>query len=1074
MKLSELSIKRPIFITCVVVVMLVVGAVCMVTRPVDLFPDVTFPVVSVTTIYPGAGPAEIETLISKPLEDEVSTIAGIKRLTSRNLEGTSQVIAEFRLGIDVKYAEQQVRDRVSLAKTKFPLETKEPIIKRFDPSDQPILRLALESDAPDAKVFDVADNFLKPRLTQVEDIGLIEIIGGRKREIHVDLKREKLLPRELSVQAIAAQLGAAGENIPSGKVNEGAKETIFRSLGEFKSLNEISDSLVRLYGNEVATKVSDVGTVTDTLEDEKNRVFVDGKKSIFIDVYRQSGTNTVEVAKNVKKLVTQLESSIDTMLPGAKLKIVLDASKKIQDNLDDVEETIIIGIILTVVVVFFFLANFRSTLITGMALPNSLLGAFILMTLAGFTINVVSLLALSLAIGLLIDDAIVVRENIFRHIEAGEDPVTAAKNGTNEVTLAVVATTMVVIAVFAPVAFMQGIVGQFLREFGLTICFAMAISLFDALTIAPMLSAYFAGKHSVPNEKSLWGRTGGRVLRGFDRFQTSLENIYEKILRGTIRRPLFVLAISLVVFFVCSASIKWIPKTFNPPQENGEITVDLDLPPGASLDEMNRVAAQVDDVIRKNKVVAYTVMVVGGRSGEPNESSLYVRMVPSKERKGVSTSDFKLALREQLKPLAMANPKVKDYDPVGGGNVNRAFMINIIGADQAEVEKYAQGLFTHLKADKRLTDVDTTFRPGKPEIQFRLIPEKAALYGISTRLLGAELRAQVEGVLPVKYRQNGLEYDVRVRLDPEQRDLRKAYNSIFIPNVNQKLIRLADVAKPYEVTGPATITRQDRGRYIQINADLAPGAGLDTVMADAEKYLKDALKLPNTVRYAYIGNAENFKEFGTSVLLAVAAAVLFAFLILASLYESFITPFAIMLALPLAVCGAFLAIFLAGESLTIFAVLGIIMLLGIASKNSILIIDYAAQLMREGMSRPEALVKAGKVRLRPILMTSMALIAGTLPVALGLSEASKARTSMGVGIIGGLISSTLLSLVVVPAAFLYIDRFRVWFEGTFRRVTGGHFEENDDASHGSDGLSHPHGKEIMLAVSDDASSGRKI
>ncbi len=1033
MSLADVSIKRPIFITCIVIVMLAVGILAMQNMGVDLFPDVTFPVVTITTPYPGAGPSEIETLVSKPLEDEISTLAGIKRLTSVNSEGFSRVIAEFTLETDIKYAEQQIRDRVGATKSKLPLDTKEPVIRRIDPSDQPVLQLSLNADLPDSQLYDVADDIIRPKLEQVSQVGVVDIVGGKKREIHVALDRSKLKARELSVTSIVNQLNATGENVPSGKVDQGNKETVFRTLGEFKSLEEIGHTVVNFFGSDVPITLNQVGHVIDTVEDETSRAYVNGKKALLLNVYRQTGANTIAVVDALKKRMGNLNNELQRQVGQPKLTIVRDGSTWIRVNVDDVKESILMGIFLAVVVVFFFLGSGRSTLITGLALPNSLIGAFILMAACGFTINIMTLLALSLSVGLLIDDAIVVRENIFRHIELGETPFQAAKKGTAEVQLAVIATTLTVIAVFAPIGFLKGVTGQFFRQFGLTICFAMAISLFDALTIAPMLSAYFAGAtHTAANTSTLWGKTVGRLLRGFDSFQTWLENKYESIIRFTLRRPLFVLGTSFLIFLGSCSVVRFVPKTFIPPQDAGEFSLGLDLPPGTNLERMNQVAAKVDAVLRANKEVALSAMSIGSQDGKTEVADFYVRLVPTHERT-LNTIQFKEKLRNQLKDFAYANPQVKDYDAVGGGQ--RPFNVNLIGLDQKELERVATEAFAIIKKHPGLKDVDMNFRPGKPEFQVKLDPVKSKALGISTPSLGQELRAQIEGITPAKFRVLGREYDIRVRLQDDQRNLRDSFNKTYVPNINKNLVKLADVATPNETDGPATINRQDRGRLITISGDIAPGAGLGEILNDVTQILENQVKLPLGMRYVFVGQAENFQELGQSMALAMGFGILFIFLVLASLYESFVTPFTIMLALPLAICGSLVALFITHQSLNIFSMIGVIMLLGVATKNSILLVDYAHQLINQGLTRSEALVKAGKTRLRPILMTTMALIAGTTPVALGLNEASRQRTSMGVAIIGGLISSTLLTLIVVPAAFSYIDRFRIWSQSTLKKLT---------------------------------------
>ncbi len=1056
MSLADVSIKRPTFITCIVFIMIAVGILAMKRMGVDLFPDVTFPVVTVTTPYPGAGPSEIETLVTKPLEDEFSTLAGIKRLTSVNSEGFSQVIAEFTLETDIKYAEQQIRDRTGSAKSKLPRDIKEPVIRRIDPSDQPVIVVALDAKLSDAKLFDVADQIIRPKLEQVSKVGLVEILGGRKREIHVALDRTKLKKRELSVTSIFNRLNGSGENVPNGKVDLEKHSLVFRTMGEFKTLEDIRRTIVNFFGSDVPTTVGDVGTIVDTVEDEKNRAFINGKKALFLNVYRQSGANTIEVVDAIKKRMASLQQEMDHTEGKPSLTIIRDSSVWIRANVEDVNESIYLGILLAVVVVFFFLGNGRSTIITGLALPNSLIGAFILMAMAGFTINIMTLLAISLSVGLLIDDAIVVRENIFRHIEMGASPLKAAKEGTAEVQLAVVATTLAVIAVFGPVGFLKGVVGQFFRQFGLTICFAMAISLFDALTIAPMLSAYFAGSsHSNEKKNTIWNRSVGFLLRGFERFQVGLENRYEKVLRFTMRRPILVLSGSFMIFLGSCSVVQFVPKTFLPPQDAGEFAVSLDLPPGTNLDAMNEIAKKADEIIRSNREVMVSALTVGNQTGKTEVADFYVRLVPAKERK-MNTMQLKEKLRGQLKALAHANPQVKDFDAVGGGQ--RPFNVSIIGLDQKELEKYANQAFEIIRKHPGLKDVDMNFRPGKPEFQVALDPKQSKALGVSTQTLGMELRAQIEGLTPAKYRELGREYDIRVRLQDDQRNLREGFSKTYVPNINNNLIYLPDVAKPVETGGPATINRQDRGRFIMISGDIAPGAGMGNIMADIRKMFENEVKLPIGMRYLFVGQAENFQELGESMVVAMGFGILFIFLVLASLYESFVTPFTIMLALPLAICGSFVALFLAHESLNIFSMIGSIMLLGVATKNSILLVDYGNQLIAQGKDRTSAMIEAGKTRLRPILMTTMALIAGTLPVALGLNEASRQRTSMGVSIIGGLISSTLLTLLVVPAAFSYIDRFRLWSKRTLGRLVGANIENPKDANgknHRAEKVSQP-------------------
>ncbi len=1038
MNLANLSIKRPVFITCVVTVILVVGFLSLQKLPVDLFPNVTFPIITVSTVYPGAGPEEVETLVSKVYEEELSNVPGLKKISSQNLENISVIVAEFNLNIDIKYAEQQVRDKVASAKKKLPIDIQEPIIRKIDPADQPIMTIAVESNLPEGEVYQIVDKKIKPLFEQVNQVGLVDIVGGRKREIKVELDRNKLKAREISASQVVSRLKISGQNIPAGKVSDASQDSVFRTLGEYKSIKEIESTIVNFIGNDIPVTIKDIGTVKDSLEERIGYGYYNGKKAILLSIYKQSGSNTIGVANAIKAKTKKINDTLKDEKIDIKLSLSRDGARNIKANVDDVKETILFGILLTIIVVYFFLGSGRSTIITGLALPNSLLGAFILLAVAGFTINLMTLLALSLAVGLLIDDAIVVRENIFRHIELGETPMVAAVTGTQEVTLAVIATTLTVVAVFGPIAFLDGVVGQFFKEFGLTVCFALLISLFDALTMAPMLSAYFAGKishHPIGNKekKGLYDYTLGALLSAFNSFQEWLEDGYVNLLKFTMKRPFIILTLALMVFLASFVALKFVPKTFLPPQDSGEFQVSFDLKPGTSLEGMNKVALEVDELVRKNKEVDYTVLTVGDKNGQPERATVFVNLVPANLRKGINTSQFKEVLRGQLKPYAYANPAVKDIDNVGGGQ--RPFNVNIVGDDTKEIEKYAAMLFEKIKNHPALKDVDTTNRPGKPE--FQVLPDrmKAEKLGVSTTLLGSELRTLIEGSKAAVFRESGEEYDIRVRLQEDQRDLKKYYSNTYVPNINNSLVKLSSVTSPLETTGPANINRQDRGRYVQISADIAPkGPGMGGVIADINRIMKDEIHMPSNMRYQFVGQAENFQELIANMLVAAGLGIMFIYFVLASLYESFVTPLTIMLVLPLAMCGAFYALAITGASLDLFSMIGCIMLLGVATKNSILLVDYANQQVQKGMSLYDAILVSGKARLRPILMTSFALIAGMIPLAVGLNEASKQRTSMGIAVIGGLVSSTILTLVVIPAAYSYIERFRIWSGAIMKRI----------------------------------------
>lgn len=1022
MNITEISIKRPAFISSLMIAIITVGYIAFKKMNVELFPNIDIPIIFIATRYDGAAPSEIESLVTKPLEEEISTVSGIKKLLSRSMKDTSQIIVQLYQNTDIKYAEQQIRDKINQARPKLPEDIKEPIIRRVDPSDQPVLTVILKADLSESELFDLADNFVRPRLEQTADVGMVEILGARKREIQILVDQNKLKSRDVSLSQINRQLALSGQNVSIGKRDVGDKQRVFRSASEFNEINQIENNLVNFYSNEIPTKVSDIGVVIDGLEDENSRAYLDGKKSLFLTIYRQSDANIIKAVDGVKVQIEKIKKDFASMQGKPEITSTKDASVYIRSNIFDIQEAVVIAITLTVLTVLLFLGSIRATIITAISLPITLIGAFIIMYSADFSINVITMLALSLAVGLLVDDAIVVVENIYRKIESGMNPIEASIASSREILMAVVAISAVVISVFTPISFLKGTVGQYLKQFGLTISFAMMISLIVAISIIPVLCAYLSGQN-----KKLHKHHDKKISR-FDAFQLYLEDRYEGALKFSIKHPAIILISTLLIIAGSIVAFTKVPKTFMTESDNGEITVSLELTADSSLDATSTVALKIDEIVRQNKEVFISAASAGTMSRQANRGELYIKLKPKKER-DISTSQFKEKLRNQLAGFKYANPVVKDFDPSGGASRGQPFNLFLISNDKVELDKYASLLFEKLKQDPRLKDVDTSNKATRPEFKVKLKEDSARKYGVNSQAVGNELRGYVEGFTPTKLRQNGLEYNIRVRLKPEQRDIKDNFNNIYVPNLNNKLIRLADIAKTEEDIEPATINRQDRGRYIQITASLAPKIGLGNLIADYEKQFKDGeLKMPNSVRFSFSGDSENMQDMISSMNKALLLSIVFIYLILTSLYESFVVPFTILLALPLAFCGAFYALYITGESVNIFTMLGIFMLVSVSGKNSILLIDFTNRLIDEGKSRTEALIIAGRVRLRPILMTSIALIVGTLPVAIGFSETAAMRTSMGVAIIGGLISSTLLTLVVVPAVFSYIDRFRIWIK----------------------------------------------
>ncbi len=1031
MNLPQLAVNRPVFVSCLVILIMVMGVMAYRSLGVDLFPDVSFPFVFVSTPYQGASPEEIESQISKPLEEELSSLQGVKKVTSTNQEGFSTVVVQFTLETDAKDAEQQVRDRVAFVRPQLPKGVDEPVIRRMDPSDQAVIQISLKSSLSAGDAFDLADQVVKPDIAQVPGVGVVNIQGGTKREIHVLLDRAKLNAYHISASHVSDRIGLNGENVPVGDVNIDGQNLTFRSVGQYDDLNRLKQTSVNFTGSDVSVPVERLGTVEDSTVKPTGYSYVDGQPALILQVYKQSKANTVAVVDGVMARMNKINEDLKTRPGAAQIALVQEAALPVRLNLDDVKRTILLGISLTVLVVFIFLGNIRSTFITVTSLPVSLLGAFILMHAMGFTLNVMTLLALSLAVGLLIDDAIVVRENIWRHIENGEDPKKAAVDGALEVMLAVIATSSVVIAVFFPIAFLKGTIGQFFREFGLTVCFAMAVSLFEALVMGPMLSAYL-GKKSVQkptrNPISLF-------LRRFDDFQTVLEDRYTLLIDWCLKHRLWVVIGAFLLFVFSVIGLEpHIKSTFLPSSDVGEFVVQLKAAPGTSLESMRDQTLVVDDLIRKHPEVVLVSDTIGGTDStgvaqqDSNTARLYVKLLHYDKRKK-TTAQLKDEVREELLPYQKTlNPQVADQS--GFGDV-APFNLNLIGQDYATLVPFAEQLADKIRGIHGLADVQSTYDGGKPEFQAVMDPEKLRLYGVSGEEAGMELRTQVEGQTPAKFRQNGLDYDIRVRVQDDQQNLEKDFNQILVPNQNNNLVRLSDIAKPVTTEGPAKINRQDRARYIMISGQLGKDGNLGNILTDAQKIIK-TIQFPPGVRYEFVGQAEDYKDLGISMLVAVGLALLFTYMILASLYESPILPLTIMMAIPLAIVGAFFALFITGQSLNVFSWISIIMLLGLVTKNSILLVDYTLQMQKKGYSREEALKMAGKVRLRPILMTTFSLIMGMLPLALALTEVGKFRQSMGVAVEGGLLSSLVLTLFIVPSIFGYMDDLRLWV----RKLTG--------------------------------------
>ena len=1047
MNLASLSIKRPTFIFSLLVAMIIIGVIFMSKMHVRMMPDVELPYVVVTISYPGAGPEEIENRVSNRVENAMSAISGLKHITSISQDGVSTTYGEFELTKNPEIALQEVKDKLAEIRRAFPDDIDEPVIMKLDPESRPVMTVSLKADLPPQELFDYGDEYFRKELLRVEGISRIWMAGGTRREVQVSVDRNKLDLYDTTLSAISASIGNNSMNVPIGRVSIGHDDISFRSMGEYRTVQDIEQVVVNFHGNEVPVSVGDVAVVKDTimerftmgrinLKEDGNHV---REQTLLLRIFKQSKANEVNISNGVLKKVEELNERYKGTKGNPLLTVVTDNATVIKANIKDVRNTIFEGIFLAIVVVYFFLGSWRSTFITALALPNSLIGAFIFMYIFDFSINIISLMSLSLAVGLLIDDAIVVRENIYRHYEEGEEPDEAAQKGTDEVMLAVVAVTSSVIAVFLPVGFMSGIIGQFFKEFGLTVVFAMVISLVDALTIAPMLSAYIIPPHKEAKKKKLKPvfAAVSNVFRlltvvWFDKAYEVILMIYEKMIRVIVRNKIKVLFLTVLVFAGSLLLIKKIPTSFMPVSEAGEFRIAVETAPDASLARTNAVCIEIEDTVMALDEVEFAVVSLGNNNRELNIADIYVRLVDYKKR-ARSTEEVKSEIRKLLSEK-LDKSVIVSLNEAGGGMIGnqKPFSLLLFARDTKQLSSLADQLIPEFKKIPGLVDVATNFRSGKPEYQIDIDPVKAKTFGVNSVIAGAELRAMVEGNLPAVFRANGLEYDIRVRFQEGQREIMDSFNNLYVFNMNNKRLRLSRVATLQHAEGPTKIFRRDRIRYIEISGNIEKGSTLGPIKKEVDRIMTEHKINPNNkelwknVTHQYSGNIEEMQTLFKSIMLAAALSVIFIYMVLASLYESVITPLTIMVALPLAAVGGLIALFLTKGSLDMFTMIGLIMLLGIVAKNSIILVDYIQQLMRRGRETEEAIIEAGKVRLRPILMTSFALAAGMLPTALALSEVGKFRQSMGIVIIGGIVSSTILTLLIIPAIFEYMDSFRMW------------------------------------------------
>ena len=1042
---TRLSIGNPVLATMMMAALVVLGLFSYQRLKVDQFPDIEFPTIVVQMDYPGASPAIVETEVTRKVEEAVNTIAGINQIYSRSYEGTAVVIVQFNLDVDSRRAADDVREKIAILRPLLRDEVEEPRVQRFDPANRPILSLALVS--PDGKVPNVtlssyADQVLRKRLENVPGVGTVNLVGATKREINVYLRPQAMEALGIGPDQVLSAVAQENQDQPAGSVRTRDQDRVVQIDARLRRVEDFERLIIATRTGQ-PIRLGQVADVVDGPQELDSLALIDGRRALALEVIKSQGENTIEVVRGIHKAVADLRGELP---PGTELRIVRDNSRPIEVAVSTVRQTLIEGALLTVGIVFLFLNSWRSTVITGLTLPISIIGTFFFMYAFGFSINMLTLMALSLSVGLLIDDAIVVRENIVRHVQMGKSPRLASLEGTQEIGLAVLATTLSIIAVFLPIGFMGGIIGKFFHEFGLTIVAAVGISMFVSFTLDPMLSSVWhdPALHGARQGTKTWyDRSIGRVTAWFDRQTESLSNGYQALLSWSIDHPAITLLVAGGSLVLSVLLMPLLGTEFVPRADFSETYVSFYTPPGTAIEATEERTRQVDQVIRAMPEVRYTLATINtGVALGRNQVSIYVRLKDRRERTR-NVDQLSVPMRQVLSQIpGITVTQVGVLDAVGG---QKPIQLSIQGTDLATLDRLSQDLMQRLQQIPGLVDIDTSLKPSKPTLNVAVDRDAAADRGLSVSSISRALDVMVSGRVAGSWRADDDEnYDIRVSLIPSARqDITSIADTRLVINplgqgttAEPQVLRLSQVARITEGVGPTQINRRDLNREVEFTANVT-GRSVGEVSADIQRVLNDH-PLPPGYRSRFGGSTKDMVEAFSYALSALALAVIFIYMILASQFRSFSQPLALMSSLPLTLIGVVLALLMFGSSVSMFSVIGIIMLMGLVTKNAILLVDFANR-AREGMvgedgqpqaplPRREALLLAAKVRLRPILMTTLAMIFGMVPLAFALSEGSEQRAPMGQAVIGGVIASSVLTLVVVPVIYGYTDRLSQWIK----------------------------------------------
>ncbi|MFC2149991.1 efflux RND transporter permease subunit [Calditrichota bacterium] len=1049
MNLVDLSIKRPIMMTMVIMTFVVLGLFSLTRLGIDNFPNVDFPFVVATIIYPGAGPLEMESLVAEPVEEQVSAIGGIRNVTSFSEEGMSVILMEFDLGVDVDIVGIDVKDKIAIIRNELPEDILDPIVQKWDFASLPIINLALYSPRPLEESYKFAEDVIKPALSKVRGIADIQLSGGKQREIHVNLSKSKLNSYNITPQMVIGMIGAANLNIPGGHVIESNRELTLRMVGEFSSVEEIRN--IELPAGENAyVRLSDLGWVEDSFVELREKASFNGEQSIGLGLIKRSDANTVATANDVFKEVEKLQRS---MPDDYKIDIARDMSQFIKDSVDDVFGNMILGVLLTVLVLYLFLHNIPMTVIAAISMPTSIIATFILVDFAGFTLNMMSLMGLAISVGILVANSIVVLENIERYRKQGLSDMDASAKGTREIAIAVAAATLTNIVVFTPMAFMSGIVGQFFIEFGLTVAFATLFSLLVSFTLTPMMSSrplrggVYAGLVILTTVVIYWrmgitemlffllaifaflfGQTLGlpeKFAIWWNRLYDGLQEDYANSLKWAMKHKFIVFASISLLFIGSSALLPlgYIGAEFFPKTDQGMFTIDLELPVGTPLEETNRVVRKAGNIAMNMPYVKSVYTAVGksesddvGSGQGVNKGYVIVQMV-DKDIRPMSTGSFLDSIRVQLTGLPDADVGLKESSLFGGGQSD--IVVEVTGVAMDQLNSIADSILTYMNDIGGLVNVGSSWELGKLELEIEPIRSKLDDHGLSVAGLGMTIRNLVEGEIASKLREKGDEYDIRVQLDKSDLQRAEDIGEIYI-QAGDNQVMLRDVVDLEEVAGPTSVAHKNKQRMVMVTADIASGT-LGGKVGEL-RARTDVLNLPEGYGINFGGDAEMMVEAFTELIKAMVLAILLTYMLLAAILESYKHPFTIMLTLPLGMIGAMLALFITGHTISMFSLMALVMLVGIVVNNGILLIDYINQLRSDGKGLDDAIFEACPIRLRPIIMTNLATALGMLPLALGLGSGGEMRAPMAVVSIGGLLSSAVFTLYVIPLIYRLMEK----------------------------------------------------